>query len=119
MTALPFSKVIVIHGRLIRGAGQPLQKLIGFIDNNRYRYHENTIMNKGLLSQVGISDYFAASACSFHFCNNVNLLLKLHRDVMQAHPCFVSMILIATCSATYILTGKHVSLWQLVPERAW
>jgi len=31
------------------------RKLIDLIyNNNRYRYHENTIINKGLLSLVGI-----------------------------------------------------------------
>jgi hypothetical protein len=33
------------------------KKLIDFMyNNNKYRYDENTIINKGLLSLVGISD---------------------------------------------------------------
>jgi hypothetical protein len=63
--------VIVNQEIHIKGMGLPLQKLIDFIYNNRYKYHENTIINKGLLSLVGISDCFAARACSFHCRDNV------------------------------------------------
>jgi len=43
-------------------------------NNNKYRYHENTIINKSLLLLVGIADCFAARACSFHCRNNVTSL---------------------------------------------
>jgi hypothetical protein len=54
------------------------RKLIDFIDIivGRYRYHKNTIINKGLLSLVGIGDCFAARACSSHCLNNVTLYIE-------------------------------------------
>ena len=77
IASLSVLKVIGIHTRiLINGAGLPLQKAnrILCIYNNRYRYHKNTMINKGLLSLVGIADCFAARACPSQCRNNVTSL---------------------------------------------
>jgi len=64
------------------------RKLIDFvyIIIDRFRYHENKIINKGFLLLVGIVDCFAARACSPHCRNNVIFNIEASRVYTHAHP---------------------------------
>jgi len=86
ITSLSLSKVIVIKCRRMLKVRSCCYKKLMNLNNNRYRYHKNSIINKGLLSLVSFW-LFTARACSSIVGDNVISFIVMFKGLrsLRAH----------------------------------